>query len=70
MQKRKHSALETVANVVGGYIAAVTSQTVLFPFIGITIPARTNLVIGVWFTLISVFRSYTMRRLFARWEVR
>jgi len=70
MQKRKHSAFETIANVVVGYIAAVSSQTLLFPLFGITVTARTNFVMGTWFTVISVVRSYTMRRLFARWEAR
>ena len=70
MQNRKHSALETVANVSVGYIAAVMSQATLFPVFGISAPARTNIVLGAWFTVISLVRSYTMRRMFARWEGR
>jgi hypothetical protein len=70
MQTRGHSALETIANVVIGYIGAVTSQVVLFPLFGITVKPSTNLVMGAWFTVVSVIRSYTVRRLFARWESR
>lgn len=67
MQKRRHSAIESVANVIVGYIVAFISQIVVFPFFGINIPISDNLLIGFWFTLISICRSYALRRVFNKW---
>jgi uncharacterized protein (DUF2062 family) len=63
-QSKKYSAIESVANVVAGYGVAVGSQIVLFPFFDIHISIHSNLVIGLWFTFISLVRSYTLRRIF------
>lgn len=68
MQSRKRSAMETIANVVVGYAAAVASQFAIFPLFGIHVSSETHLAIGAWFTIASVIRSYAMRRLFNRWE--
>ena len=68
MQSQRHSALETVANVVAGYTAAVASQFAVFPLFGIHVSSETHFAIGAWFTVMSVIRSYVMRRLFNRWE--
>jgi hypothetical protein len=70
MQNRRSSALETLANVIVGYIGAVSSQAMLFPLFGIPVKPLTNLVLGAWFVVISIVRSYTLRRIFARWESR
>jgi hypothetical protein len=37
---------------------------VIFPWFGIHIPLSTNFKIGAWFTLISLVRSYVLRRVF------
>jgi hypothetical protein len=68
MQSRRHSAVETIANVLVGYAAAVASQFAIFPLFGIHVSSETHFAIGGWFTITSVIRSYTMRRLFNRWE--
>jgi hypothetical protein len=70
MQSRKHSALETFFNILVGYAAAIASQIAIFPLFGIHVPFETNFVIGGWFSVTSIVRSYTLRRLFARWEGR
>ena len=66
MQSRKHSAIESLVNVSIGYLVAVGSQMVIFPFFGIHIPMHQNFTIGLWFTLISIVRSYILRRVFNR----
>ena len=43
---------------------AVASQVIIFPFFGVHIRLADNLVIGLWFTLISIVRSYVLRRAF------
>ena len=64
MQTRTQSLIESTANILVGYFVAVGSQILVFPFFGIHIPLSTNIYIGLWFTLISLIRSYTLRRFF------
>jgi len=64
MQSRKHSAIESLVNVLIGYLVAVGSQVAIFPFFDIHIPMHQNFIIGLWFTLISIVRSYILRRVF------
>ena len=66
MQSKKHSIIESFTNVFIGYLVAIMSQLVIFPLFGINIPLKDNLLIGFWFTLISIVRSYSIRRLFNR----
>lgn len=63
-QTRRHSAIESVANVAIGYGVAIGSQLAIFPMFGIHIPLADNLLIGLWFTAISIVRSYALRRWF------
>lgn len=67
MQLKRHSVLESVVNVAVGYGVAVGSQIIIFPFFGIQIPLSDNIIIGMWFTVISLCRSYVLRRIFTRW---
>lgn len=63
-QSRAMSAAESVANVAIGYGVAVASQIVIFPLFGVHLPLSDNLLIGAWFTVISLARSYVVRRMF------
>lgn len=63
-QSRVASLAESVMNVLIGYGVALTSQLVIFPMFGIHLPLSDNLAIGAWFTLISLVRSYAIRRWF------
>lgn len=64
LQTRKQSFTESVVNVLVGYGVAVGSQIIIFPFFGIDIPLEENFVIGFYFTVISIIRSYCLRRFF------
>ncbi len=64
MQSRLSSFLESVVNIAIGYFVALASQIILFPLFDIHISIQTNLWIGAWFTLISLARSYVIRRWF------
>ena len=66
MQTRTHSLIESLTNVMIGYLVAVASQLIVFPWFDIFIPLADNLIIGCWFTLISLARSYAVRRWFNR----
>ena len=63
-QTRAMSAIESAANVAIGYGVAVSSQMLIFPMFGIHIPLADNLLIGGYFTMISLARSYAVRRMF------
>lgn len=47
-----------------GYGVALLSQIAIFPMFGIYVPLSSNLLIGAWFTAISLVRSYVIRRWF------
>lgn len=63
-QTRLGSFIEACANTAIGYLVALASQLVIFPLVGIHVPLSTNLEIGAWFTVISIVRSYILRRWF------
>ncbi len=69
-QSRKHSLLESCVNVAVGYLVAVGSQTVILPLFGIVIGLRESAEMALWFTGISIIRSYVLRRAFNRVTVR
>lgn len=64
MQTRLQSFIESCINVAIGYGVALLSQILVFPLFGIHIPLASNLAIGAIFTVISVARSYAVRRIF------
>ena len=63
-QSRRLSLLEAVTNVTVGYVLAVATQVVVFPWFGLHASLGDNLGIGAVFTSISLLRGYTLRRLF------
>ncbi|MBF0354948.1 MAG: hypothetical protein HQL43_06920 [Alphaproteobacteria bacterium] len=69
-QSRRMSLVESVANVAVGYGIAVTTQVMVFPLFGIHVCLADNLRIGAAFTVISIFRSYALRRLFEALRLR
>ncbi|WP_217516863.1 DUF7220 family protein [Vibrio metschnikovii] len=66
MQSKKHSFIESVTNVLVGYWVSVLSQLLIFPLFGVHLRIEDNLLISFYFTLISIGRSYSIRRLFNR----
>ena len=64
MQTKLQSFVEASSNVLVGYIVAVLSQLIIFPWFNIHIALSDNLLIGLYFTLISLGRSYVLRRYF------
>lgn len=63
-QSRIGSLIESAANIAIGYVVALASQLAVFPMFGISVPFTSNLMIGAWFTAISLVRSYALRRWF------
>lgn len=65
-QSRKGSLIESLTNIGIGIGVAFLSQRLVFPLYGIHVPIATNIYISLWFTAISLVRSYCVRRYFNR----
>ena len=63
-QTRLGSLIESLMNIAIGYGVALLSQIAIFPMFEIHVLFFTNLWIGAWFTVISLVRSYIIRRWF------
>jgi len=64
MQSRKHSFFEACLGTFIGFFVALLGQIFIFPFFGIYTNMLDNILIAVFFTIISIVRSYAVRRLF------
>jgi hypothetical protein len=63
-QSKKHSALESVTNVVVGLVISILTQMILFPALNIPVTFNQNLVITLVFFVLSFARGYIIRRIF------
>jgi len=63
-QSRLMSLIESVANVLVGYGVAVGTQILIFPVFGLHTTLAQNLKMGAVFTLVSIARSFALRRAF------
>lgn len=68
-QKKRHSFAESVLNVMIGYGVALLTQIAVFPLFGMHVSISDNLAIGGIFTVVSIVRSYYVRRLFNRLHI-
>ena len=64
MQTKKQSFIESLSNVAIGYLISLLSLFIIFPVLGIESSASKNFIITLYFTLISIVRSYVLRRYF------
>lgn len=64
MQTKKQSAIESITSVLIGYIVAVISNAAILPLFGVNLAFSDSMLIGVWFTVISLIRGYCVRRYF------
>ncbi len=63
-QSRSMSLVESLANVIIGYGLAVATQLLVFPLFELYMTLAENLTIGAIFTVVSIARSFALRRLF------
>lgn len=65
-QLKKHSILESVVNVIVGFSINYCANILIFPYFGFHITPKQNISIGIIYTIISIVRSYALRRIFNR----
>ena len=65
-QLRRHSAYEAVVNVIVGYGLAYFAAALIYWLMSIPVSPTQNAVIGLWLTVVSLARSYVLRRIFNR----
>jgi cobalamin biosynthesis protein CobD/CbiB len=63
-QTRAMSLVEAITNVAIGYGIAVATQMLIFPVFGLHATLAQNLKLGLAFTIVSIVRSFAIRRLF------
>ena len=63
-QKKKHSLLESFINIGIGFGISFTANIIVLPFFGFNVHPVDAFNIGIIFTIISIIRSYCVRRLF------
>jgi len=70
IQSRFMSLVESVTNVFVGFSIAILTQAVIFPIFGFHASMGEHLAIAGLFTVVSVLRSYALRRFFEAVRVR
>jgi hypothetical protein len=56
--------VEAVANVLIGYCVACLSNLIILPMFGYNVGLSESMEIGLWFTAVSLARSYGLRRFY------
>lgn len=69
-QSRTMSLVESLTNVAVGYGIAVITQIVVFPLFGLATTLAENMAMGAIFTVVSIARSFTLRRFFEALRLR
>lgn len=64
MQTKFQSFIESCLNIAIGYGVALATQLLVFPLYGMKVDISGNIQIGAIFTVVSLVRSYAIRRFF------
>ena len=64
MQSRLMSMIEAIVNVLVGFWVAVLTQMLVFPLFDLHASFSQNIGMGLIFTVVSLVRSYLLRRFF------
>lgn len=68
MQSRIYSFIESLTNIVVGFIINVIANIIVLPIFGFHPSLLEASGMGLIFTIISLLRSYFLRRIFNRME--
>lgn len=64
MQTKSQSAVEVVCSTALAFAISVGAGQVIYPLYGMTPSLGLNVELTLWFTVISIIRSYLTRRFF------
>jgi hypothetical protein len=64
------SLVESLVNVAIGYGIAVLTQIAVFPLFGLRTTLQENMMMGAIFTVVSIVRSFSLRRAFEAIRIR
>lgn len=64
MQTKRHSAIESLTNIVVGLITSFIIQLLIYPILNIEVSISENVIITIVFFLVSFIRGYFIRRVF------
>jgi len=70
MQLKRNSAIEACSNVAIGYLISVLANVLILPMFGYNVTIGDSFSIGLIFTIVSLARSYVLRRIFNRMDNR
>lgn len=69
-QSRTMSMLESIINIAVGFGISLTAQIFFLPLLGVQISLSQNITFALIMTVISIVRSYLLRRLFEAVHIR
>lgn len=69
-QSKLASLAESLINIVVGFAIACAAQAIFLPLLGVPIPWSANFAFAAIMTVISIARSYALRRLFEALHIR
>lgn len=66
MQTRRQSLIEVLTGILVGYVIAILANHFILPRFSSTLPLsiQANLCVGLIYTILSLVRGYSLRRLF------
>lgn len=64
MQTKKQSFTEALVNTFIGFVISYASTFIIFPLMGFNSSPSKNIMITLFFTVVSIFRGYVIRRFF------
>jgi hypothetical protein len=64
MQSKLSSFIESMANVLIGYVVSLLVQLIVYPLFGASFSFMQNIQIGLIFMAVAIVRSYIIRRWF------
>lgn len=67
-QSHRHSFFEALANTLAGFLISMAAVAWLFPLVGVSMSLGQNFGVTSMMTVVSIARSYALRRLFNRWH--
>lgn len=64
MQTKKQSFIEAITNTAIGFIISLASTFIIFPLVGFESSPSKNMIVTLFFTVVSILRGYIIRRFF------